>query len=203
MSGYQNKKRAIFAGTFNPFHNGHADVVKQCLIQGLVNEIRIFVSIHTSLKPKIFADMQERRGIIQEWITQNESWLKGRVHVFDGDEDKKSAEFFKNEGFKIKICGSDQFSAYLHKKEFLEMFKYVDEFLLVDRPSFEVDKRTLKYYTETLHKSVKIIKSEKNSNISSSDVRDRIARQKTIRDMVPKELEQKIYEIYEPLVTGL
>lgn len=70
-------KKCVFAGTFDPFTNGHADTVAKCL--KLFDEVVIAVAENTR-KQNLFA-ASERRQMIEE-VYQNEP--KVRVLLWSG-----------------------------------------------------------------------------------------------------------------------
>ncbi len=55
-------KRAFYPGSFDPFTNGHLDILLQAL--GLVDEVVIAIGAHSS-KPGMFS-FEERKALIEE-----------------------------------------------------------------------------------------------------------------------------------------
>ena len=70
-----NKKKALYAGTFDPFTNGHKDIVTRAL--NVFDEVTILIAVPPSKKPFIAKDTRlkilkeifkdEPRVIIESW----------------------------------------------------------------------------------------------------------------------------------------
>ena len=68
------KRKAFYPGSFDPFTNGHLDILLQAL--GLVDEVIIAIGVHSS-KPGLFS-FEERKALIEEVLPQE---LRSRVSV--------------------------------------------------------------------------------------------------------------------------
>ena len=71
------KKKALYAGSFDPFTNGHLDIVKRAL--KMFDEITILIAVSPSKKPLI--SKEDRKRILLE-IFKDESNVK--VDDYDG-----------------------------------------------------------------------------------------------------------------------
>ena len=68
------KRKAFYPGSFDPFTNGHLDILLQAL--GLADEVIIAIGVHSS-KPGLFS-FEERKALIEEVLPQE---LRSRVSV--------------------------------------------------------------------------------------------------------------------------
>ncbi|MEP0945199.1 MAG: pantetheine-phosphate adenylyltransferase [Rhizobiaceae bacterium] len=68
------KRTAFYPGSFDPFTNGHLDILLQAL--GLADEVVIAIGVHSS-KPGLFT-YQERKALIEKVVPEG---LRGRVSV--------------------------------------------------------------------------------------------------------------------------
>lgn len=71
-------RKAFYPGSFDPFTNGHLDILLQAL--GLADEVVIAIGVHSS-KPGMFS-FQERRELIQQVVPEA---LSDRVSVISFD----------------------------------------------------------------------------------------------------------------------
>lgn len=72
-----HKRTALYAGTFDPFTNGHMDIVERAL--GLFDQITLLVAVSPTKKPTL---TQNRRVKLLEELYQHESKIK--VDSWDG-----------------------------------------------------------------------------------------------------------------------
>lgn len=86
-------KLAIFPGSFDPFTNGHLEVVQQ----GLNLFDKLIVAIGINLQKKSFFSVEERIAMIQEAVKDS----RCQVMAFDG----LVVEFAKKQGARSLIRG--------------------------------------------------------------------------------------------------
>ncbi len=87
-------KKAIYAGTFDPFTNGHADIVKRAL--KFFDEVRLVIAIPYNKKPHL--PMEVRRDILVKLFKDDP---KVNVDVWDG----LTVEYAKKNGIGNIIRG--------------------------------------------------------------------------------------------------
>ena len=68
------KRTAFYPGSFDPFTNGHLDILLQAL--GLADEVVIAIGVHSS-KPSLFT-YDERKALIEKVVPES---LRDRVSV--------------------------------------------------------------------------------------------------------------------------
>ena len=68
------KRTAFYPGSFDPFTNGHLDILLQAL--GLADEVVVAIGVHSS-KPGLFS-YDERKALIEKVLPET---LRDRVSV--------------------------------------------------------------------------------------------------------------------------
>ena len=87
-------KTCVFAGTFDPFTNGHAYIVDKCL--ETFDKVIVAVGVNVDKKPYFTDD--ERVQAIKEVYADNE---RVSVKKYDG----MLVDFMKKEGIKVTVRG--------------------------------------------------------------------------------------------------
>lgn len=79
---------AIFIGRFQPFHNGHAEIIKRAL--EIYNEVIVVVgSRNVAKNVKNPFTAIERRNMIQRWAQNelgNDGEREGKFYIYDLDD---------------------------------------------------------------------------------------------------------------------
>ena len=187
------ERKAILTGDFDPFHSGHAYAVEQGL--ELADKLLIYVSDRRGKA----ADVKTRKGLIRKYI--RDKGLGGRVRVYDGN--KKSMQL-TNEGYSIKICGSDLFSRMEGIMPYHgERIMAAKELIILTRPAHEhpADIWKVKDHFEKLGKIVHIIPPRKDvAEVSSTLIRNMIIQGMPITGLVPPEIEEDILRVYRSIL---
>lgn len=160
------KKIAIFGGSFNPIHFGHLDAAKQALRIGF-DEIWFVPCCLNPLK-------EEKPLFAKHRIQMIKLAIKGN---------KK----FKVKDFEIK----NKIKYTIDSIHFLKKnFPRHDFFLFLGKTL----KKELKKWrqSEKLLKEINIFWIEKNLAISSSKIRVKISKKRSIAGLVPKSVEQYV-----------
>ena len=89
-------KRAFYPGSFDPFTNGHLDIVLQAL--GLADEVVIAIGVHSS-KPGMFS-YEERKALIEKVLPKS---LSKRVKTVSFSN--LSVDAARQAGAKIMVRG--------------------------------------------------------------------------------------------------
>ena len=61
-------KIALYLGSFNPFHNGHLEVVKSALLDFKMDKVIIVPTMQNPWKEEKVLDIDKREAIIFEYI---------------------------------------------------------------------------------------------------------------------------------------
>ncbi len=90
-------RSAIFAGSFDPFHNGHLSVAKKA--SELFDDVYITIAHNPNKKNRVFS-AEEMKAAIQETLHQN-----GLTNCFVLIEDGLIAELAQKKGVKYLVRG--------------------------------------------------------------------------------------------------
>lgn len=110
-------KKAIYPGSFDPFTNGHLDIVKKAA--ALFDEVYVVIGINSKKRREF--DAQKMKQAIE--ATAAESGLKNiRVAVFEG----LVAEYAKQNGIKYMIRGLRNNMDYNYEENIAEVNKLIN-----------------------------------------------------------------------------
>lgn len=110
-------KRAIYPGSFDPFTNGHLDIVKKA--SALFDEVTIIIGINAK-KRRTF-DSEGMKSAIEEALRDN-GITNCKVCVFDG----LVAEFAKTNGIRYMIRGLRNNMDYNYEENIAEVNKLIN-----------------------------------------------------------------------------
>ncbi len=185
---------ALLGGSFDPIHNGHLHIARQILASGLVSGVVFLPNArHNFKKDSVLLDFPTRLELIR-------SVLEPGMDVWDEDSSGSgyTAELMqtlyqKHTGVTFYfVIGSDNLSGLPRWHDFAWLRGNV-RFLIIPRPGFPTPLNVLnRIRRKTLH----IVPSV----VSSTLVRERIREGKSISGLVPHSLEQRIAELYKPLL---
>ena len=84
-------KIALYLGSFNPFHNGHLEVVKTALNDFKMDKVIIIPTMQNPWKEEKVLDIDKRIKIISEYLNPRYQ-IRGSIpyeYAFEGDIDKR------------------------------------------------------------------------------------------------------------------
>ena len=181
---------ALYFGSFNPIHIGHMIIANIILHESEVDEVWFVVSPHNPLKElNTLLDEHLRVELVQRAIADEKGFKLCTVEL---DLPRPSytiqtMDYLKNRypnyQFKI-VLGGDSLQS-IDKWKSYERLLAENEFIIYNRPGFEVDKN--------LKARITILNAPLLS-ISSTRIRERIKLGKTIRYLVPESVYQDIME---------
>jgi pantetheine-phosphate adenylyltransferase len=87
-------KIAVYPGTFDPFHNGHLDIIQRC--SGIFDELIILISNNN--EKKTMFDLKFRQQMIQSSV---KAYKNVQVCTYDG----LTVDFLKKQNAKIIVRG--------------------------------------------------------------------------------------------------
>ena len=195
------KKIGVLGGTFNPPHKGHLSLARAA-IKNAGLDLVIFVP--TGLPPhkskKGLASKKHRLNMVRLAaagakkfkVSQIEINRKGYSYAVD-----TFGKLKKKYGAKSKlyyIIGLDSINDILNWKKPLELFKLC-RFIVATRPGAKLKtfRRIMKFPPIAINKG-KIALIELNMNISSSDIRERIKKEKDFSRLLPPAIKDYITE---------
>ncbi len=198
-------KLAIMGGTFDPIHIGHLVTAEEVRHEFDIDEVLFIPTGHPPHKSSINMTTSEHRYLMAVLATAaNPSFKVSKLEInregvtYTIDTIKELKKMYGDEVKLYFITGADAIHKILTWKDSGELLQ-ICEFVAVTRPGY--NKEELLHQIEELKR-----KYETNIHflevpalaISSSDIRRRIEGQKTIKYLVPQEVENYIkkYNLY-------
>jgi len=188
-------KIGLFGGTFNPIHNGHLAVAKAVIEKLKLDKTWFLPSGKHPLKNNSnFLSYEQRFELIKIAI---ENYPEFEVHDFDFQKNKLSFtdELIKRLRKKFPghefyfIIGADnvpELPLWHNYKWLLDNVKIV----VVNRPDIDRSEwEKLDFMNKLIFVEMKPV------NISSTEIREKINQQESIKGIVPKRVEKKILNI--------
>lgn len=186
----RNRNIGIFGGSFNPIHQGHVALSKELCQSGIIDELWLLVSPLNPLKQdrQDIIDLKQRMDMAQLAL-KNEECIK--VSDFESTLPTPSYTYSTLHALAAKYPEDDFFLVIGADNwlEFEKWFRSVDiihqfRVLIYARPGCNIGK-------EGLPPSVSVVKTQLY-DISSTQIRQRVAEGLPITDMVSPEVEQYI-----------
>lgn len=181
-------KIGIFGGSFNPIHIGHLILAEEIRVKANLDKI-LFVPVgNPSHRENNLLDGEKRIELIKEGIKDNPYFELCDIEIKSGKVNYTYDTFLTlqniyKEDQLVEVIGEDS-ADYLHKwKNYEELLK-LTKFYVYKRKGYD--------YKST-HKNI-IVCDTKEIEISASEIREKLAFGKSIRYLVPKEVEKIILE---------
>ena len=188
--------QALLGGSFDPIHNGHLHIAREILRSGLVSGV-IFLpnARHNFKQGSVLLDFHARFELVA-------SVLEPGMEVWDDDAQGSgfTSELLQKLYLKhpersfFWVIGSDNLAGLPRWHDF-NWLKGQVRFLIIPRPGYPAAEAVLK---RIRRKTLKITPSE----VSSTLVRARIKTGESIADLVPQRIEERVKQLYLPLVAS-
>ena len=186
-------KVGIYGGSFNPIHNGHIALAEAFLRQAELDEVWFMVSPQNPLKANArLLDDKIRFKMVQKVLKHKRNLIACdyEFHLpkpsYTWDTLQRLSNDFPQHQFTLLI-GSDNWTAFdrwYHHEDILQNYKSV----IYPRLGDEIGKNELP-------DSVSLLNAE-FINISSTEIRERIANGKSIDHLVPAEIAVEVTNAY-------
>lgn len=186
-------KVGIYGGSFNPIHNGHIALAEAFLRQAELDEVWFMVSPQNPLKANArLLDDKIRFKMVQKVLRHKRNLIACdyEFHLpkpsYTWDTLQRLSNDFPQHQFTLLI-GSDNWTAFdrwYHHEDILQNYKIV----IYPRLGDEIGKNELP-------DSVSLLNAE-FINISSTEIRERIANGKSIDHLVPAEIAVEVTNAY-------
>lgn len=186
-------KVGIYGGSFNPIHNGHLALAEAFLRQAELDEVWFMVSPQNPLKANTsLLDDKIRFKMVQKVLKHKRNLIACdyEFHLpkpsYTWDTLQRLSNDFPQHQFTLLI-GSDNWTAFdrwYHHEDILQNYKIV----IYPRLGDEIGKNELP-------NSVSLLNAE-FINISSTEIRERIANGKSIDHLVPAEIAVEVTNAY-------
>lgn len=191
------KRIGIFGGTFDPVHNGHLIMAENVKDQMHLDEVMFIPSRIPPLKnAKDISDPEHRLNMLKLATEGNSSFKINDIELkMPGDEPNytvktllKLREEYSAEQVKFYlIIGMDQLIN-LHKWKDPGKLFLLTEVIVINRPGYLIQQVENEYARRGIFVPVP------NIDISATDIRCRIKEKRTIKYLVPAEVEEYIYK---------
>lgn len=186
-------KVGLYGGSFNPIHNGHIALAEAFLRQAELDEVWFMVSPQNPLKANArLLDDKIRFKMVQKVLKHKRNLIACdyEFHLpkpsYTWDTLQRLSNDFPQHQFTLLI-GSDNWTAFdrwYHHEDILQNYKIV----IYPRLGDEIGKNELP-------DSVSLLNAE-FINISSTEIRERIANGKSIDHLVPAEIAVEVTNAY-------
>ncbi|MBI5683898.1 MAG: nicotinate-nucleotide adenylyltransferase [Verrucomicrobia bacterium] len=185
-------KLGIFGGTFNPIHLGHL-LIAEAAAEALELDRVIFIPCSTPphKQPRVLADARHRLRMVKFAIQGNPRFGCSDIEVRRGGP-SYSVETLRQLRHAMPrakfyfLIGADSLRE-LHKWREAEELARLCEFICVARPGERTPSARLRGLR--VHKL-----SGHPADISSSDIRDRLAKGASVRYLVPEAVQRYIHK---------
>lgn len=185
-------KIALYLGSFNPFHNGHLEVVKTALKDFKMDKVVIVPSMQNPWKKEKALDFDKRIKIISEYLNPYNQ-IRGIIpyeYAFEGDINKRCIiDLIEKElippyysyatlhALKTKYCNDKVFVLvgndtmkdipnWMHGGKIIEDY----DFLIVDRPRNSISSSSIREMLRTRNKMDAYYSDEKLARYVSPEV---------------------------------
>ena len=184
-------KIALYLGSFNPFHNGHLEVIKTALNDFKMDKVIIVPTMQNPWKEEKVLDINKRIDIIYESIYEEESFqmlknacIKGKrsqnyiiVDLIEKELIPPYYSYATLHALKTKycndeifvLCGEDTMKSipdWMHGGKIIEDY----DFLVVDRPANAISSTQVREILRTRNKMDAYYSDEKLANYVSPNV---------------------------------
>ncbi len=190
----------IMGGTFDPIHYGHLAMAEEVRLKFKLDRIIFIPSGNPPHKMEQNIADKRHRYIMTLLATEaNEYFEVSRDEVdrqgytYTIDTIRNLKKQFKGSANIYFITGADNVTQILNWKEAEQLLKSC-EFIMTTRPGFTYDEivKGVKYLEENYDSKIHLIKVPSFA-ISSTDIRQRVQNNISIKYLLPESVEQYIY----------
>lgn len=193
------KRIGVYGGTFNPIHVAHLITAEEVAEQMHLEKVLFVLSANHPLKTnEDIIDAEKRLKMIDLAIKGNNKFESSDIEIKLLMPEKSKSytvntlmslkEHYKNESIKFYlIIGMDNLIE-LHKWKDPNKLFMLSEVVVINRPRFYAQDVKNEYNRQVTYVPVT------NIDISATEIRDRVRENKTIKYMVPEEVEKFIIQ---------
>lgn len=184
----------LLFGSFNPVHNGHFAIAKECIKRGYVDFVRFVVANQNPFKDLYEINFWKRADLIQDAIHDDEQLVVSHTERLLSDLNKSTKTYdvinhFKKRDIEIEpivICGDDVYNnikTWYRGEDLLAENKFI---------VFTRDSKTI----QNNDNIIAYINIDGFENYSSSDIRNKVKNGDDISGLVPDNIKNKIIDLY-------
>ncbi len=187
---------ALFGGTFDPLHIGHLMIAEQIReLKNLEKIIFLPLNIAPHKKQNTLSNTEHRINMLKLGIADNPAF---QISLREIERSGVSytiitlREIYKETGENpYFIIGADslkQFATWREPEEILRLSRI----LVILRPDYDLKKDNYKY--EKYIDKIEFLENINQIYLSASQIREHIRKGKSIRYLIPKSIEEYIYQ---------
>jgi len=190
------KRIGVYGGTFNPVHIAHLITAEEVSEQMYLEKVLFIPTAHHPLKnEESIIDAGTRLKMLEIAINGNDKFESSDIEITE-DEQKsytvntliKLREKYKDEQVKFYlIIGMDNFAELQKWKEPDKLFMLA-EVIVINRPGYFADDIKNDYSRQVVYAPVT------NIDISSTEIRNRVRENRSIKYLVPDGVERFIQQ---------
>ena len=199
----KTKRIGILGGAFNPPHLGHLKIAKKAIEILKLDELIFMPTGIPTLPKKNLISSKDRLEMLKFLVKFNPKFSISEYEIKKAKRGKKSytletIKYLKRKFKNVKffwIIGEDSFceivmGKWKHNSKILDLMKFV---VFSRKKPFSI-KNIPKKYREKAKELLKKVIYVKNTNIpiSATEIREKIKKGKSIKKLVPKEIENYI-----------
>jgi len=187
------KRTGLFFGSFNPIHNGHLSIASFLNKEGLTDEVWFVVSPLNPLKSgDILLNGEQRLELVKLAIESSPN-----INACDIEFSLPRPSYTYNTLKKLKEEHPDREFYLIIGADNLEIFhKWRNHEDILEKFKILVYPRTGSEYSSLLkHKNITVVNAP-FKNVSSTEIRDKIKENKSINDLIPSCIADKIKKLY-------
>lgn len=198
------KKIGILGGTFDPFHNGHMSIGEESTREVGLDLLILLPANISPFKVNRVMELEEHRiNMLERFVSVHPHFKLSKIEIdtdtvsYTYDTMQRLRRTYKDDKLYF-ICGSDALmtaDSWYKGKELLRS----TAFIVANRPGFSIEKlkSKIRNYKDVYGSEIFLL-SNPPLNISSTEIKKKLKYGRSIRDMVPKEIEKYIdeYSLY-------
>ena len=193
------KKYGIFGGSFNPIHYGHLMICEYIKEEMGLDKV-IFIPTGNPPHKEIEVSAKDRYEMVKTAISPNPDFDISDIETtrvklsYTVDTIRELKEIYKEEKLYF-IIGMDSLFQLKTWKKIKDLSSEI-EFVVAKRPGYLDDEkinREIKYLKENFGTKIILVETPLYE-ISSTDLRDRIKKEKSLRYLIPKKVLNYIEE---------
>lgn len=182
-------KIGILGGSFDPVHYGHIEMARYCKEKFNLDKI-MFLPLGQAWHKKISADRETRFEMLEKAISSEKDFYVSRIEL-DREGTTYTVDTLRqldNKNEYYYIIGGDTLDSLHTWKDANEVFK-LTKFIVIERKNAHT-KRSI---AEEMGANV-IFTDHTGLNISSTEIRKKVAEHEDISKIVPEEVKRIIEE---------
>ena len=202
IEGFNRRRIGLFGGTFNPPHMGHMIIAQDAFHAFDLSKV-VFIPCYTPphKTPSHLASTKHRLAMLEAAIEDDVRYELSDIEIENGGASYSvdTARYFKKQYPDAELCfiiGTDSLVELYMWKDIEELLQLC-RFITISRPGYYEDgigEDALKLSAPWAQKLLNDVRKGISIDVSSSDVRYRIAEGMSVKYLVPRAVEMYMAE---------